>query len=65
LSFSAGPRHCIGSHLARRELTIAIQEWLVRVPPFEGADMDEIEVRASGVFGIENLHFKWTRAAAA
>jgi len=65
LSFSAGPHHCIGSHLARRELIIAVQEWIARVPPFEAKDMDKIEMRASGDFGLENLHFKWTRAAEA
>jgi cytochrome P450 len=59
-SFSTGPHHCIGSHLARRELIIAVQEWLARVPPFEAKDMDNIEMRASGVFGLENLRFQWT-----
>jgi cytochrome P450 len=58
-------RGIIASHLARRELTIAIQEWLARVPTFEASDMDRIEMRASGVFGLENLHLKWMRAAAA
>jgi cytochrome P450 len=58
-SFSVGPHHCIGAHLARRELIIAVQEWLARVPPFEATDMDKIETRASGVFGLENLHLKW------
>jgi len=60
-SFSAGPHHCIGSHLARRELIIAVQEWLARVPPFTAKDLDKIEMRAAGVFGLENLHFQWTR----
>jgi cytochrome P450 len=64
-SFSTGPHHCIGSHLARRELIIAVQEWLACVPPFEVNDLDKIEMRASGVFGLENLHFKWTPAGAA
>jgi cytochrome P450 len=64
-SFSMGPHHCIGSHLARRELIIAVQEWLARVPPFAVSDLDKIEMRASGVFGLENLHFKWTPAGAA
>jgi cytochrome P450 len=64
LSFSAGPHHCIGSHLARRELIIAVQEWIARVPPFEPKDMNKIEMRAAGVFGLENLRFKWTRPAA-
>jgi cytochrome P450 len=64
-SFSMGPHHCIGSHLARRELIIAVQEWLARVPSFEVNDLDKIEMRASGVFGLENLHFKWMPAGAA
>jgi len=64
-SFSTGPHHCIGSHLARRELIIAVQKWLARVPPFEVNDLDKIEMRASGVFGLENLHFKWAPAGAA
>ena len=57
-SFSVGPHHCIGSHLARRELIIAVQEWLARVPPFVADELDKIEMRASGVFGLENLHFR-------
>jgi cytochrome P450 len=61
-SFSIGPHHCIGSHLARRELIIAVQEWLARVPPFGVSDLDKIEMRASGVFGLEHLHFRWTRS---
>jgi cytochrome P450 len=61
-SFSMGPHHCIGSHLARRELIIAVQEWLARVPAFEVSDLDRIEMRASGVFGLENLRFQWTRS---
>jgi cytochrome P450 len=61
-SFSTGPHHCIGAHLARRELVIAVQEWLARVPPFVVNDPDKIEMRAAGVFGLENLHFKWSPA---
>jgi cytochrome P450 len=57
-SFSVGPHHCIGSHLARRELIIAIQEWIARVPPFEAKDIDKIQMRASVVFGLENLRLK-------
>jgi hypothetical protein len=45
-------------------LIIAVQEWLARVPPFEVNDVDKIEMRAAGVFGLENLHFKWAPAGA-
>lgn len=34
-SFAGGPHLCMGVHLARRELRIALGEFLRRVPPFE------------------------------
>lgn len=36
-SFAGGPHMCLGIHLARRELRIALGELLRRVPPFEMA----------------------------
>ena len=41
-TLAGGPHRCIGSHLARRELRIALAEFLRRVPPFRlkpGADL--------------------------
>ncbi|HEY2659732.1 MAG TPA: cytochrome P450 [Caulobacteraceae bacterium] len=60
MAFSYGPHRCLGSHLARRELAIALQEWLTRVPPFRLRDEQRIEMRASGVFSLENLELQWT-----
>lgn len=40
-TLAGGPHRCLGSHLARRELRIALSEMLRRLPPFElkpGAD---------------------------
>ena len=33
--FGGGPHRCLGSHLARIELTLIVNEWLRRVPDFE------------------------------
>jgi cytochrome P450 len=33
--FGGGPHRCLGSHLARMELTVIVDEWLKRIPEFE------------------------------
>ena len=59
MAFSYGPHRCLGSHLARKELTIALGEWLSRIPPFRLADGNQIQMRAAGVFGLDNLMLQW------
>ena len=39
-TFGLGIHRCVGSNLARMELTVAVEEWLRRVPEFE---LDESE----------------------
>jgi len=34
VTFGLGPHRCIGSHLAKAEVVIALQEWLPRIPEF-------------------------------
>ncbi len=33
--FGGGPHRCLGSHLARIELTVIVAEWLKQIPDFE------------------------------
>ncbi|MEO8815726.1 MAG: cytochrome P450 [Mycobacterium sp.] len=33
--FGGGPHRCLGSHLARMELTVIVGEWLKRIPDFD------------------------------
>src|SRR5581483_8242163 len=38
VAFGLGIHRCLGSHLARLELRIALQEWLARIPEFSLED---------------------------
>jgi cytochrome P450 len=58
-AFSFGPHFCIGSHLARREIAVALQQWLTRIPPFRVREGTEVVRHAGGVFGIEHLELAW------
>lgn len=59
LAFTVGVHSCMGGHLARLELKIALQEWLKRIPDFELKPGAEIEYRPGGVIGPELLPLVW------
>lgn len=58
-AFSFGPHRCLGSHLARLEVTIAIEEWLKRVPTFSVCPEADIKAVGGGVMGLDNLPLQW------
>lgn len=58
-AFAAGPHFCLGSHLARRELTIALETWTQALPPFRLKEGEKIRARGGGVFGIDYLPLCW------
>jgi cytochrome P450 len=59
-AFSFGPHFCVGSHLARRELKIAIEEWTTRLPPFRLASGSEQLEGIGGVgFQLNRLMLEW------
>jgi cytochrome P450 len=59
ITFAAGPHRCIGSHLARREFRIALEEWTVRVPEFRIRPGDQPRVQAESVWGVSYLPLAW------
>jgi cytochrome P450 len=60
LAFASGPHRCIGSHLARRELKIAIEEWLTRMPPFKLKPGEKPTAEADGaVWQVTYLPLVW------
>src|SRR5690606_18530407 len=59
MAFSYGVHLCVGSHLARRELRIALELWLKLIPPFRIAEGTQPRFNAYGVFGMEDLQLQW------
>ena len=59
LAFGAGPHRCLGSHLARLELRIALEELLRRIKAFRPQDGAEVVRHGGGALGIDQLPVCW------
>jgi cytochrome P450 len=58
--FGGGPHRCIGSHLARIQLTIVIEEWLSQIPEFRLPTDYAPEIRyPSKSFALVSLPLAW------
>jgi cytochrome P450 len=58
IAFGAGPHRCLGSHLARLELNIAMEEWHKRVPDYRVDPSVPIREHG-GQIGLSNLPLEW------
>jgi cytochrome P450 len=59
LSFATGPHVCIGIHLARREMRIAMEEGLAALPVFSIETGAEITSFLGGIIGPRALPLVW------
>ena len=59
-TLAGGSHRCLGAHLARRELRIALTEFLRRVPPFEIAPGADVTVHP-GLMATAHLPVVWKR----
>jgi cytochrome P450 len=55
LAFGVGIHRCVGSHLARMELTVALEAWLTAMPDFELADPAAVRWAEGQVRGPRTL----------
>ena len=58
LAFGAGPHRCMGMHLARHELVIAVTEWHKRIPDYELAGDEQLYERGAQL-SINRLPLRW------
>jgi len=58
IGFGAGPHRCLGSHLARREMKIALEEWHKRIPDYRLAD-GAAPKEHGGMLGLDSVPLVW------
>jgi cytochrome P450 len=61
LAFGGGPHRCLGSHLARMELRVALEEWHRRIPDYEVVDGAQL-IYLTGIREIACLPLEFTAA---
>lgn len=62
ISFGGGPHRCLGSHLARIELAVALEELHNRIPDYQLVESDPPLFHASQVRGCVRLPITFTPA---
>ena len=64
LGFASGPHRCLGAHLARREMQVAVEEWLRAIPDFRVATDEPLIERGGGAMtSLMSLPLSWDVAA--
>lgn len=58
-SFGAGAHRCLGSHLARMELTVALEEWHRRIPSYDLACPADQIIERGGQLSLRSLPLTW------
>ena len=64
VAFGLGIHRCLGSNLARMELTVALEEWMERVPHFELADPAGVTWSTGQIRGPRRLPVRVLNGAA-
>ncbi len=58
-TFGVGPHRCIGSNLARVELSVTLEEWLKRIPDFRVKEGTTPTFVTGYLRSMRTLHLEW------
>jgi cytochrome P450 len=58
IAFGAGPHRCLGAHLARQELRVAMEMWHERIPNYRLAPGQDLKEHG-GQIGMSSLVLEW------
>jgi len=62
-AFGRGPHRCLGSHLARLELRLILEEWHTRIPEYTLADGKEPQMPwPTGTMALKSVPLTFTRS---
>lgn len=64
MAFSVGSHRCLGSHLARHELGVALTEWLAAIPEFHVAEQADVQYSGGAIYSLKRLPLTWDPAPA-
>lgn len=58
VAFAPGPHRCLGSHLARQELRLAVEEWHKVIPNYELCNTEPL-TEHGGQRGLDAIPIRW------
>ncbi|MGH8598211.1 MAG: cytochrome P450 [Gammaproteobacteria bacterium] len=59
-AFGVGPHRCIGEHLARLEIRVAVEEFVKRIPVFELEPGTQPRYESGQLRTMKNLRLRWS-----
>jgi len=62
LAFGAGAHRCLGSHLARMEVRVTLEEWHRRIPEYE-IEPGAVPTYSAGIREVQHLPLVWKTGA--
>jgi cytochrome P450 len=61
--FGLGAHRCIGTHMARLEMRVLLEEWLAQIPEFHVPQAARLTIRGGSVWAPDAVPLEWQATA--